>query len=328
MRLRFISLLAVILLSSAAGTVFAQGFALRGQFFLPGGDLPSHEIRFELKNDQGMTDIRYSDSNGRFLLDGLTQDIGYTITVTSDDHTWGDTVYRFTVQFGNADARITLSPLPRKTPAKPDVISAPGAYVPDPKVKDLDEKGMKAYQAGKPDEAETLLRQAIAADPKYAPAFFDLGTVLMHERKFADADAVFQKGLVADPKSVRLLLGYGLVLVREGKFADAIAPLREALRLQPDQADAQLQLGAALVETNQLDEAETQLLAAQRAKGTTDVGLELYLGKLYYLKKDYPKSIDAFSIYLKLAPENSPNSPQIRNLVQGMKDEVARRGGN
>ena len=139
---------------------------------------------------------------------------------------------------------------------------------------------------------------------------------------------VFQKGLEADPKSVALLLRLGVLLVSEGKYAEAIAPLREALRLRPDEADAELQLGAALVETNQLDEAEKELLAAQKTMGDKNVGLELYLGKLYYMKQDLPKSIDAFNNYLKLAPENSPNSPQIRGLIKAMQDEIAKRSGH
>lgn len=325
MRFKFIPLLAIILASAASGTASAQGggFALKGQLFLPGGGMPTHEVRMEIENDLGYHDIIYTDSNGRFLLDNLTQDVGYTILVASDGEHWGDTKYQFTVQFGNGDARITLSPMPRnKAAAKPDVIAAPGAYAPDPKAVTLRDQGMKANQAGKTEDAEALLRQAIALDPKYSVAYYDLGTVLMHERKYADAEATFQKGTVADPKSPRLFMALGTALVLESKFADAVAPLREALRLQPDQADAELQLGAALVETKQLDDAETQLLAAQKTKGETDVRLELYLGKLYLMKKDYPKSIEAFNLYLKLAPENSPNSAPIRNLIQSMQDEL------
>jgi Tfp pilus assembly protein PilF len=326
MRFKFIPLFAIILFSAAAGTASAQGngggFALKGQLFLPGGGMPTHEIRMEIENDLGYHDIIFTDSNGRFLLDGLTQDVGYTIIVPTDGQNWGDTKYQFTIQFGNGDARITLSPMPRNKAAKPDVIAAPGAYAPDPKAVALRDQGMKANQAGKPEDAEALLRQAIALDPKYSVAYYDLGTVLMHERKYADAEAIFQKGTVADPKSPRLFMALGTALVLESKFADAVAPLREALHLQPDQADAELQLGAALVETKQLDEAETQLLAAQKTKGETDVRLELYLGKLYLMKKDYAKSIAAFNIYLKLAPENSPNSATIRNLIQGMQDEL------
>jgi cytochrome c-type biogenesis protein CcmH/NrfG len=328
MRIRFICLTAAIFLSVFAGVASGQNsnLATKGQFFLPDGDLPSEAIRFEIESDQGWHDIMFSDSNGRFLLDSLIIGATYTITVPSDEIHWGETKYKFSPDYmGVADARITLNRLPRKPAAKPDVISAPGAYAPDPKAAEMRDKGMKALQAGKLDEAETLLRQAIAADPKYSTAYYDLSSVLLRQRKIADAEAVLQKGLVADPKSVAMQLSLGIVLVREGKYADAVAPLRETLRLKPDQADAQVQLGAAFVELNQLDDAETQLLAAQKTKGTTDIGLEMYLGKLYYKKKDYPKSIDAFNVYLKLAPENSPNSVPIRGLIQNMQDELSKK---
>ncbi len=331
MRLRLALLFTVVFLSAAAGIASGQQsyYALKGQLFLPNGDMPTEPIRFEIENDLGFHDTEYTDSNGRFLLDGIVVGTTYHITIPSDGANWGETRYQFVTDSSTPmDPRITLNKFKGEKPAKPGVISAPGAYTPDAKVKDLQEKGMKAFKAGKADEAESLLRQATEADPKYAAAFYDLGTVLMHEGKVAEAEAAYQKGTLADPKSVSLFLAYGLVLVREHKYADAIPPLRETLRLKPDQPDAQLQLGASLVETNQLDDAETQLLAVQKIKGDTDAGLEFYLGKLYYLKKEYQKSIDALTAYLKLVPENSPNAAPVKNLIQGMKDELAKKSGS
>jgi len=49
-------------------------------------------------------------------------------------------------------------------------------------------------------EAEPLLKQAIAADAKFAPAYFELGMIYVRSGKSADAKANLEKYLELDPK--------------------------------------------------------------------------------------------------------------------------------
>jgi tetratricopeptide (TPR) repeat protein len=58
----------------------------------------------------------------------------------------------------------------------------------------------KAINAGKDGDAEPLLRQAIAADPKFAIAYYELGMVYVRSGKNADAKTNLQKYLELDPK--------------------------------------------------------------------------------------------------------------------------------
>jgi Flp pilus assembly protein TadD len=300
---------------------------VRGQILLPFGDLPNSPIRFELQDSTGMMhDLRFTDSNGRFVLEQLKFGSNYIIIVESDDRNWGSTRYEFMAGM-SADPRFYLKPLAPKRSSKPATISANSAYVPAPKIAELHDTAMKAYREGKSAEAEALLRQATTADPKYAIAFNDLGVILMRARRFAEAEPILRKGLEADPKSVTLLVNLGSALLHAGKFLEAIRPLREALRLKPDQADAHLQLGAALVETDQLVEGELELMVALNAKGPNDSGVQLYLGKLYASRGEYAKAIQAFNSYLRLAPPDSPNIPAIRAAVLKMQDEMAKNAG-
>jgi Flp pilus assembly protein TadD len=301
--------------------------SVRGQILLPGGDVPNSPIRFEVQDFTGMMhDLEFTDSNGRFVLQQLKFGATYTIIVESDNQSWGNTRYEFMP--GGADPRFYLKPLPPKTSVKAATISANSAYVPAPKIIELHDNAMKAYLAGNSVEAESLLRQALAADPKYTKAINDLGVIRMRAQRFAEAEVVFRKGLESDPKSLKLLVNLGSDLLHAGKNADAIPPLREALRLKPDQADAHLQLGAALVETDQLVEGELELMVALSAKGPNDSGVQLYLGKLYSRKGEYSKAVQAFNTYLRLAPPDSPNAPAIRAAVVKMQEEMAKHPGN
>jgi Flp pilus assembly protein TadD len=306
----------------AGNTLHAQS-AIRGQIFLPGGGLPGSPIKIEVENSRGFHDSIYTDSNGRFVLEGMPDSVQVILTVQGDGSNWSETRYTF-IPWETQVVRFFLKPYVGSKAAKPPAISAMANYTPDPKIADMHDRGMKAFQAGNVEEAEKLLRQATDADPKYALAFNDLGVILMRERRYADAEPIFRKGLEANPKSVSLLVNLGTDLVHAGKYAEAIPPLREALRLRPEQGDAELQLGASLVETDQLTEAEQMLLAAEKKKGPDDAGVQLYLGKLYSRTGEYAKAIAAFNAFLKLAPPDSPNGPAVREAIQRMQLEIVK----
>lgn len=294
---------------------------VRGQILMPDGNLPSIPIRFEVDGSNGFHDLRFTDSNGRLVLERLPSDINFTIFVPSDDTNWGDTHFSF-IPGENSDARFYLKPLVVNRLVKPS------EYKPTSEVQSLHDRGIKAFQSSKPDEAEALLRQAMKADPKYVAAFNDLGVMLMRRQKYADAEKVYLEGLQSNPKSVTLLENLGTDQVHAGKYDDAITTLRAALHLQPARGEAHLQLGAALVETGKYGEAEAELSAAKVDGGADEAGLQLYFGKLYASTGKFAKAIEAFTAYLKSAPPDSPSVPIIRAAMVRMQDEINKRKGN
>jgi len=310
-------MVSLLLAFSSQAQVISKTTNVRGQILLPDGNTPTESIRFELTGSDGSVDLRFTDSHGRFILERLQSDINYTIFVPSNEINWGDTRVDF-IPDQNDSPRFYLAPLTITKLVKPP------PYKPSPQVEEWHDQGVKAFQDGKIDEAEKLLRQAISTDPKYATAFNDLGVILMRERKYAEAEQVFRKGIEATPKSATLLENLGIDLIHATKYEDAIAPLKEALLLQPNRGEAHLQLGAALVETGKFKEAEAELLAARRIKGPDDVGLQLYLGKLYASTGEFPKALEAFDAYLKLAPQDSPSRPTILATMQRMRQEMAK----
>jgi Tfp pilus assembly protein PilF len=291
---------------------------VRGQILMPDGNVPTLNIRFELDGSNGYHDIRFTDSNGRIILERLPSDVSFTILVRSDETNWGDTQFKF-VPGDNTDARFYLNPLPRTRLLKPS------EYKPSAQVQALHDRAITAFQSSKMDEAEDLLRQAMKADPKYVAAFNDLGVMLMRRQKYADAEKVYLEGLQNNPKSVTLLENLGTDQVHAGKYDDAITTLRSALRLQPARGAAHLQLGAALVETGRYVEAEAELVAAKLDGGADEAGLQLYFGKLYASTGNFAKAMEAFTAYLKLAPPDSPSIPIIRAAMSQMQDELNKR---
>jgi cytochrome c-type biogenesis protein CcmH/NrfG len=293
---------------------------VRGQILLPDGNLPTITIRFDLDGSNGYHDIRYTDSNGRIVLEHLFNEVTYTILVRSDDVNWADTEFKF-IPGNNPVARFYLNQLPKTKLLKPS------EYKPSAQVQSLHDRGIAAFQSSKPEDAEALLRQAMKADPKYVAAFNDLGVMLMRRRKFAEAEQVYLEGLQSNPKSVTLLENLGTDQVHAGKYEDAITTLRAALRMQPARGEAHLQLGAALVETGRYAEAEAELNAAKLDAGADATGLQLYFGKLYASTGNFAKAIEALTAYLKLAPPDSPSIPVIQAVMSQMQDALNKRNG-
>ena len=311
--------------NSNPNLAFSGPVNVRGQIFLPDGDMPREPIRFEVTCSNGLHDLRYTDSGGRFILERLDPNLEYVITVESDEATWGVTRYHF--HPGETDTvRFYLSNLTGKKDAKPATISAKSGYTPDPAAQDLHDRAVKAFNSGQADSAADLMNAAILKDPKYVIAYNDLGVILLRQKKYPDAEQILRKGLQQDPKIADLQANLGAALNHEDHFANAIAPLREALRLNPNLPDAHLQLGVSLVETDDLKPARDQLLEAQKElgeKAARNPILQMYLGELYARTGEFRQAVTAFQIYLTLEPD-SPNTPAIKQLISKMQTEIAK----
>ncbi|HSP63506.1 MAG TPA: tetratricopeptide repeat protein [Pyrinomonadaceae bacterium] len=82
------------------------------------------------------------------------------------------------------------------------------------------------------DEAESEMRLAMRLEP--SSSNFDgseLGELLVHEHRFADAEAAFREALTVNPKAVRTRWSFGDFLARQDRWPEADAIFHEALRL-------------------------------------------------------------------------------------------------
>jgi tetratricopeptide (TPR) repeat protein len=296
---------------------------VRGQIILPDGNLPSSPIRFYLTSGDGrVNEIRYTDSNGRFILERLGTRIGYTISVDSDGAKYGDSRYNFMPAYEQV-VRLTLNPLPAKSSVSRSTVSAASGYKPDPKAIALYERALNEVSKKHKDAGERLLREAIAADPKYSAPLNDLGVLLMVKKNYQEAEKVLKQALETDPKSLHALLNLGITMNHLGQYEDAIAPLREAARLEPGLVAAHLHLGIALVETDQFAQAAKELDRVAKSPNADKSIVYLYRGKLYARTGDFDKSIAAFNTYLENAPQSAQAS-EIRALIARMQELKAK----
>ena len=110
---------------------------------------------------------------------------------------------------------------------------------------------------GREDEAERVLREALARVPDAADAYHALGLLLVRTGRTDEALEALARAVALDPETPRYAYVYGIALHSVGDEAGAIRVLDEALGVHP--ADAQLLLALATLhrDAGRWDQART-----------------------------------------------------------------------
>lgn len=88
--------------------------------------------------------------------------------------------------------------------------------------------GLDFYKAKNLSEAESAFRKAVEADPKFAEAYANLGSVLANQNKVAQAIPQFEKAVSLRPDIPFLHYQLGIALYLEKRPTDAITSLEKA----------------------------------------------------------------------------------------------------
>jgi tetratricopeptide (TPR) repeat protein len=125
-------------------------------------------------------------------------------------------------------------------------------------------RAVALFQAGRPAEAEPVLRALVAARPEYPEALQALGAALAAQGRPAEGLEWFDRALALRPANPGLLHNRAQSLFALGRLEEAIASYREALALQPAFPQAAMRLADALNNRgNELaDRGEAQLAIA------------------------------------------------------------------
>lgn len=121
--------------------------------------------------------------------------------------------------------------------------SAPDAKGPKFDVKAQFEEGQKALQNGDLEAAEAAFRKVLAADPRSAGAYSNLGVIAMRRKEWDRALSFLQKAAKLAPSVSGIRLNIGLVKFRQGDYAQAIPSLSSVVRDQHDSPQPRYLLG-------------------------------------------------------------------------------------
>ena len=183
--------------------------------------------------------------------------------------------------------------------------------------------GLLAYQIGRNDAAEDLIRRAIAFNGR-VPAFHsDLGNVQKKQGKLGEAVTSYRRALTLRPDFAESHNNLGIALAEQGELDKAKTSYRRALTLRPDYPEAHNNLGNALRDQGQLDEA-----AASYGRALTNrpdfAAAHNNLGVVLVAQNKPGEAAASFERALTLAPGNAEthNNLGLALAKQGRLEEA------
>ncbi len=186
------------------------------------------------------------------------------------------------------------------------------------------DKGLDAEKKQKWAEAEAQFEKALAEYPKYAAAWFELGTALQRQGNKPKARDAFQKSLEADRRFLKPYLPLSLMAFEEKNWAETVDLTSALTRLDPaDYPLAYLLNAIAGASLGRLDLAEKS--AREAVKLDTNHQLpraEYVLGLILVDRHDYDGALTLLRSYIQRAP-NAPDLAKIRTQISQV-EELAR----
>jgi tetratricopeptide (TPR) repeat protein len=127
----------------------------------------------------------------------------------------------------------------------PVLLRKPGAGADSATVQSLFLTAVQAEEAGEKHRAIAVYEKILDRDPRYAPAFINLGTIYFHLRRFQRAEELYRLATEADPEYVLAFFDLGNVLDELGRPEESIRAYERAVELSPAYADAHYNLALA-----------------------------------------------------------------------------------
>jgi hypothetical protein len=192
-------------------------------------------------------------------------------------------------------------------------------------------KGLDAEKNGKLSEAGQYFEKAVKLYPKYASAWFRLGTVLHKQNQNDAARAAYKQAVKADNKFLPPYLSLSLLACQDQNWTEVLNltdhilaqdPLNYArvpgyiLDLDPlDYAEAYFYNSLANYKLDRIAEAEKSGLKAEHLDVRPRFPqLHLLLADIFTRKNDYDNAITELQTYLDLVPQ-AKNADQVRAQV-------------
>jgi Tfp pilus assembly protein PilF len=171
--------------------------------------------------DQGAT------RKGRvfFLLNGLGE---FTVAVSATGYESAQREVSIPVAL-KSEVEIVL----KRTPEANETTGVPGKPVLAPKAQEAFDKGLQALGAGKMNDAEKHVGEAMKLAPGHPDVLYLQGVLDLKRRDFAGAQTVLEKATQIDPNHARAFAALGMALSDQGKYEEAIPPLEKSLKLDP-----------------------------------------------------------------------------------------------
>ncbi|MBF0126932.1 MAG: tetratricopeptide repeat protein [Magnetococcales bacterium] len=170
--------------------------------------------------------------------------------------------------------------------------------------------GLLAHRRHRLQEAEAHFRQVLARHPDHQGATLNLANLLAEQRHHAQAEERFRAAIAIRPDFVQAHHNLSILLQKQKRYREAEPPCRQALRLQPDHVEALNNLGIILKNLHRHPEAETAYRQALRL-APEHVEVLSNLGVLLYARRRFQ---DAEALYRQALARQPDHVTTLYNL--------------
>ncbi|QDV91412.1 lipoprotein NlpI [Phycisphaerae bacterium RAS2] len=174
--------------------------------------------------------------------------------------------------------------------------------------------GVSKRRLGKDDEAEIAFRSALWRNGKNEEAAFNLA-VCLREKSPDEAMSLLKQAVHIAPDYADAYREMSFILGRSGQYAEAILCARNAIRHNPEDAWSWVYIAAALAEIQEHDEAERAYLKAIELD-PTEPAFCFLLGNYYRHLCIIDKAVRAYQSAIDLDPENLKYKSSIAIVTQ------------
>jgi TolA-binding protein len=191
------------------------------------------------------------------------------------------------------------------------------------------EKGLEAEKKGKLPEAQKYFGKAVEIYPKYANAWFQLGTVLQKEHQKDEARTAFTRATSIDSKFLPPYLSLASMAYEAENWTDVVSYTGHILDLDPlnhvsgyvldldplNYTAAYFYNAVANYKLKKYEDAEKSGLKAERVDLPTRFPqVHLLLAEIFARKNDYAIAISEMQTYLELVP-HAKDAEQVRERL-------------
>lgn len=160
-------------------------------------------------------------------------------------------------------------------------------------------------------------RKAIAAYPRYALAWLELGRVQATQNEFADAQHSFRQSITQDSKLVDGYVELARLAAKEGEWHDLLSSTEHLVQVHPEVAEFWFWYSAASFNLGDINGAESSIARGLRLDSAHRIPQMEYLYALVLARsQNFQAAADHVTTYLKLCPKASDAAEAQKRLVQ------------
>jgi tetratricopeptide (TPR) repeat protein len=186
------------------------------------------------------------------------------------------------------------------------------------------EKGKEAVKKNKEADAERELQKAVDLYPKYAVAWYELGTVYQKQKKLDDARKCYAESLKADSKFVSPYAQLTKLAAVDQNWQQTVEYSDKLLKLNPYfSPEVYFYNAVANLNLKNLDAAEEH--AREGLKMDTQnrtPRMNQVLGVVLAQKQDFKGAAESMRSYLKLAP-TAPDVDHVKRQLEEIERQLA-----